>query len=560
MSTLNFVNLDESLVMTLLRPVQTLDLTTRGKNVLNSMGITTVGELMQLTENQLLGWPNVGRSTVKNVKEILAELDLSLGTSITNWPGKHEVSSLLASRGQLKLDKSNLLEEELCATVRAAVNASAFEIVIKRTGWDGGQTRTLAELANDPRESGLSSPVTRERVRQIERVAMKSIQNLSFPTPILNRTISLIEENAPILASTLPSLLQRHKLTKCGLGLEAISVAMKLFKVEWNLVCTSIGQDLFLLPSDHAEKFEFVWNILIDEGLHRDFVPLDNIRRLDSLTDNLMYDITALGISQIPTLDWLDRRHRIYWAFNRISRGWNKIVNVFRKVLTVAPEVPIKKLVRAVHRAKTTRDCASQDVLEAMLRTLDEFEIKNEIVSRGTNFSPVELSKSEHLMINAARDAGTVTTFLNLRDSLVRQGLSTNHAQVLMITTPFWITTARGKYRFIANESHLDKLPVISPSEQKKSLDSNRILVELLVTHRHVVTGTHRINQNLVKQGEWLLKDQMGNVLGKLEVTLKSIKGLNSVFATASIEAGDSVVIDFSDEKFKATLSTEALD
>ena len=58
---LDFLATEEPLMSTLLRPVQTLPLTTRASNVLENWEITTVGELVQLSKSELRRWPNVGR-------------------------------------------------------------------------------------------------------------------------------------------------------------------------------------------------------------------------------------------------------------------------------------------------------------------------------------------------------------------------------------------------------------------------------------------------------------------------------------------------------------------
>ena len=78
-------------------------------------------------------------------------------------------------------------------------------------------------------------------------------------------------------------------------------------------------------------------------------------------------------------------------------------------------------------------------------------------------------------------------------------------------------------------------------------------MVELEIGHRHLVTGTHRIDENLVRPGQWSLKDEMGNELGKIEVTANMVKGLSAAFAAAGIGVGTFVIIDFSDQQFTAT-------
>ncbi len=63
---------------TLNTPVEELDLSTRSRKCMQKLGIRTVGELIQQSEQDLLAVPNFGATSIQEVKERLAELGLSL--------------------------------------------------------------------------------------------------------------------------------------------------------------------------------------------------------------------------------------------------------------------------------------------------------------------------------------------------------------------------------------------------------------------------------------------------------------------------------------------------
>lgn len=558
---LDFLTIGEPLSSTFLRSVQSLDLTTRASNVMKDQGITTVGELVQLTESELLRTPKVGRLTINNLKRVLAQFGLSLGTTIQNWPSKEELASLLKARAwdrpkraQTFIGKFAFLEDELCANVEAAVGASERAIVTRRTGWDGDRVWTLEELANDPTASGRTSRVTRERIRQIESKAIEKIRKKGISTPILYRAIALIEENAPLATVHLPSLLQRHGITRRALGYEAVSAAMKTFQVDWDLDYEVIGQDAFLVPSDQVDEIKWSWTILVEAAVVQDFVELDQIVNANRDANPLSLEVAVSGVSKVPALGWLNRDRRIYWSLDRVRRGWNKPINVCRKLLTVAPEVPLKRLTAAVKRARTVKHFPSDDTLTNMLLALDEFEVDDGMVSRGASFMPETLSNSDRVMIRAATDAGTVTTFLELRDVLVRLGLSANYAQMLMVISPFWVTPARGKYRFVGNQTQLNEFWSKELAKVDEVIDYQERLVELEVNHRHLVTGNHRIDEGKVKPGQWSLRDEEGSDLGKIDVSESMIKGLNRILSTAGIGAGTFLIMDFSGDEFEAMM------
>jgi len=72
----------------LFRSVDELELSVRSANCLQQANIKTIGDLVQRTEAEMLKTKNFGRKSLKEIKEILAEMGLSLGMKLENWPPK----------------------------------------------------------------------------------------------------------------------------------------------------------------------------------------------------------------------------------------------------------------------------------------------------------------------------------------------------------------------------------------------------------------------------------------------------------------------------------------
>ncbi|MBI3181974.1 MAG: DNA-directed RNA polymerase subunit alpha [Myxococcales bacterium] len=72
----------------LFRSVDELELSVRSANCLQQANIKTIGDLVQKTESEMLKTKNFGRKSLKEIKEILAEMGLSLGMKLENWPPK----------------------------------------------------------------------------------------------------------------------------------------------------------------------------------------------------------------------------------------------------------------------------------------------------------------------------------------------------------------------------------------------------------------------------------------------------------------------------------------
>ena len=69
----------------LFRPVDELELSVRSSNCLQNAGIKLIGELVQRTEAEMLKTKNFGRKSLKEIRDILAEMDLQLGIKLDNW-------------------------------------------------------------------------------------------------------------------------------------------------------------------------------------------------------------------------------------------------------------------------------------------------------------------------------------------------------------------------------------------------------------------------------------------------------------------------------------------
>jgi DNA-directed RNA polymerase subunit alpha len=70
----------------LLRPIDDLELTVRSANCLKAENIYYIGDLIQRTEVELLKTPNLGKKSLTEIKEVLAQRGLSLGMKLENWP------------------------------------------------------------------------------------------------------------------------------------------------------------------------------------------------------------------------------------------------------------------------------------------------------------------------------------------------------------------------------------------------------------------------------------------------------------------------------------------
>jgi len=73
---------DERLMDQLSRSVDELELSVRSYNCLKNADIKTIGDLVTRTEGEMLKTKNFGRKSLNEIKDILAEMGLSLGMDV----------------------------------------------------------------------------------------------------------------------------------------------------------------------------------------------------------------------------------------------------------------------------------------------------------------------------------------------------------------------------------------------------------------------------------------------------------------------------------------------
>ncbi|OPX20904.1 MAG: DNA-directed RNA polymerase subunit alpha [Desulfobacca sp. 4484_104] len=82
----------DSLNENLFRTVNELELSVRSANCLKNANIRLIGELVQKSETEMLKTKNFGRKSLNEIKEILADMGLSLGMKLDNFPPQEAVS------------------------------------------------------------------------------------------------------------------------------------------------------------------------------------------------------------------------------------------------------------------------------------------------------------------------------------------------------------------------------------------------------------------------------------------------------------------------------------
>jgi len=94
-------------------PVTDFELSVRSRNCLSKMGVRTLGDLVQRTEQELLSYKNFGETSLQEIKDILAQKGLRLGMGREEVARDDQARTILESIGVGETDKRKLLAKPL---------------------------------------------------------------------------------------------------------------------------------------------------------------------------------------------------------------------------------------------------------------------------------------------------------------------------------------------------------------------------------------------------------------------------------------------------------------
>lgn len=415
------------------RGVDALELGTRATNCLRTVAVRTIQDLIMYSERQLLDVPHLGSATAREIVAALAGLGVQLQDPLVRF-------RQTLQRGLETAD------DELEYVVSELISPRKRNAVMLRLGWSGQRVRTLEELAGNPELSGLGNRVTRERVRQIEvkarHVIRKSLDGLC-PRRVSD-ALRLVSKSTPVVADAVPTLLKQHGLSYTGLTYSGLSTIAELTEAGWSLVELIKGPNPVLVSIDEKADYEVALKLLFCSR-SQPFSCVTDIVESNAQPSRMAILVTRL-VDLHSEYQWLDRDARLFWNAGRDS---NKILYQCKKVFALADRVLVDDMHAVVRRTRTVDKMPPKHALLEMLRQTDWIQVRGNHVElrAGVGFNP--LSMEDRRLVRATTGMGRTVGFSEIRDNLVREGVSSGHAGQHLLFSPFLVKVARGRFRLL---------------------------------------------------------------------------------------------------------------
>jgi len=266
--------------------------------------------------------------------------------SVSNIPLMFEiVNSINNIRSELM---ESSLEEGLMSFLAAVSKQKGerLETLGARLGWQGNDPETLEE-------SGQRLGVTRERMRQIQKIFTNRLPRHEICMPRLDQALDLLEKVAPATLPEASKMLREKSISKTHFSLESLLDAAELLNKETSLrICDTAAGEMLVNEHDAlavrripklARKMagqSGITNVLLvadalDEARHH--IEVENLRRL---------------LQQNPRFRFIDENW--FWCTD-IKPQRNRLLNISRKILSVVSPQSVHSIREGIRREFTRR-------------------------------------------------------------------------------------------------------------------------------------------------------------------------------------------------------------
>lgn len=534
-----------------------LPLSTRARNGFKRAGITNVSDLLRCTEGDLREIPCFGVKTIVEIKTFLRKEGLSLGVSADDTETLWNDSTL--PEGESRSSGGSCvacetIDDEFVRVLEAAVEAKHHQIILYRHGWLGKDVLTLDEIAQDPDVSGLETIVTRERIRQIQSKAegrIRAFWALNRPEKIVS-AIAFLEDVAPIAKKDVTNCLLSAGFIRAPISYEGLRRAAKLGKLSWRFLELFRSETVIAETSAYSrEDIQRIEGAILSATKRMPFSNLEDV--VTGSSDPLYMSYVANIIDAHSDLYWLDERRSCFWHKPHSSPKKNKIIFVCGKLFSLKREASLSELLNAVARARTVDKCPTAEVLENLLvrSGLFQSEVNKIVACEGVEFD--NLNETDRKVLRAARSLGRTVQFIDLRNNLVREGLSSGYASVEIQLSPLLIKIARGKYRVIVDPTKVDERLLSDNTEKHREQASGEAaIVYVKVGAKEKLTGTIAAE---IPDKQWLAVLAQEPKPLQFESINGKLIGLKALFASFGVVIGDTLKLVFDFESGKVSVS-----
>jgi hypothetical protein len=503
----------------LAQPIERFNLSKRVAALIEGHKVARIGDLAILSADQVRTLVDSDRAALRELAGLLACEHLYFGIRVPIWNEEvaaeweqvypSEVHDLAKRHALVVTDPiavaSHSLEEELENLIRSTVKGISdrnFSIVAQFFGFDGTGKKTLEEV-------GQVFDVTRERIRQITSKFSKRVHGRNLYLPTLRLACSQILECLPSTPGAISRSLQKQGVTRTEFDVSGIVAAARLLEENDILDIASIDEEGLIVRSNEADYFKLV------PRMARAIVSAFGCGHIEHILSDLETEpgrtIEAHQVTNIlnrnPDIRWLNQEHE--W-FTIVETKRNRLSNIVRKVLSVAPKISLSELRSAIKRVHRLDGFAPpSEILKSFCVSLPFCDVAGEDVIASQSISLSEtLGEIERSFYDVLRQHGPAMNLSALREECLQRGMNANSFYQYITYSPIICRLVREIYALVGADV---------PPGTVETISQPAVKAPVLMGHGWTDDGriwiSYRLNASNVRNGVFTLPSALKGIL-----------------------------------------------
>ncbi len=548
-------------------PVNTLELSVRSFNCLSKADIKYVGELVQWTEQELFLRRNLGRTSLREIKEILLSMDLRFGMKLYGFPERTvldemcgqntityplppfsdeqgKVISSKPKKAKTIAFKARSLEEELMMFVERIIPRRNWQqhashqrdcrVITILMGFDGTGTKPLETV-------GQKFSLTRERVRQIRSKFLKRLKQFRYDDiqlPFLDRALLEISRLLPVRKDEVELYLATKGIVKERFSLDGIKEAVFLTKktvpfeiVRYKTVPYAISPGTERIPKIIAycgtRAIEHYGVATVE-----DIAAISSERAGQEITPELVTSVLS-ALSNIWKFSWLDKGNGWFWS---PSARRNQLITIVRKILSASGPIDVSVLRNGIGRSSRMQGfMPPRNVILELCKQLSWCTVDGSTIEARLNCEEELGGSVEWIFYTILKERGPIMKREDFERACIEQGMNLHTFVAYLTFSPIIHRYATGVYGLRGAKvppGLVDSLLSKSDNHRKRKtfLDSGW-------TEDGKIWIAHRVSAGMLRNGLFVIPAAMKVYLEGI-YDLKAIDGSNIGDFTVKGNAG----------------------
>ncbi len=422
--------------------------------------VRLVGELIQLSQAEILNKRGLGMKSLQSALAILAKLGFAPRANLSGWDSAkaqdarremgREIQKGLFKSLQTDWKDHDSLEDELHSLLLESSQKRNAGMLALLFGFNEQGPQTLES-------TGQLYGLTRERVRQIAAKTENRLSAIWLPTKWLFEVRDLLGSKLkrPFTAAEFSRTARQASITKIDFHVEGAIKALALIGEPDSVKRFQVNGITFYGDRSDRKLLEALLHRIGKDTSSRGCIGMD---RLIGLAGQGTADVDEVRrlLSNFSEIRWLDNE-RLWMMSTGVSR--NRLINVTSGIFSVIPSLDMADLCAALQRPRRIMLVPPAEVLGTFLEITGIAKVTDGRADALPDASKAELGLNDTAFVNAFRELGSPVIREKLEEYCVeRLDVNVRSFYVNLSYSPLVVKVAPGVFSLLGDAVDPDRV------------------------------------------------------------------------------------------------------